>query len=118
MIEAQIGSRCQDLAVSLITRDLAEFRSLDPQSIISVGSYFRHMHRRENQLCEAAQEIIAVDSRLDPFLVDLAETSLWILLRSQYADTRIRNYISGGTSTHCALYFKRYEKSHGAEEPT
>lgn len=100
----------QELAQFLTDCDIAAFRSLDPQSIISEGSYLRHMHRRWDRLCRAAQEIVAVESRLGPLLADLAEASLWTLHSSQFADTRIRNYVSNGTSTVCALYFKLYEK--------
>jgi len=98
----------QDLAHFLTDCDIAAFYSLDPQSIISEGPYLRYMHRRWDRLCGAAQEIIAVESRLGPLLADLAEASLWTLLRSQLADTRIRNYVLDRTSTACALYFKLY----------
>ncbi|KAI4093047.1 MAG: hypothetical protein LQ339_007770 [Xanthoria mediterranea] len=100
----------QDLAHSLTDCDIAAFRSLDPQSIISEGPYLRHMHRRWDRLCGAAQEMVTVESRLGPLLADLAEASLWTLLRSQFADNHIRNYISDGTSTAYALYFKLYER--------
>ncbi len=100
----------QDLAHFLTDCDIAAFCSLDPQSIISEGPYLRQMHRRWDRLCGAAQEVIAVESRLGPLLADLAEASLLTLLRSQLADTRIRNYVLDGTSTACALYFKLYEQ--------
>ena len=72
----------QDLAHSLTVSDVAVFRSLDPQSIISGGSQFQRINRRWNWLCGAAQDLVTADglvageSRcLASHLADVAEAS-------------------------------------------
>ena len=74
----------QDLADSLTESDEIAFESLHPRDIIREDSNFRHLHVRWNKLCQAVEEIIAVDGGLSPPLADLAKASLRTMLFLHY----------------------------------
>jgi len=63
----------EELADSLTDEDLAAFLLPPPQSIIDEASDFQYVNRRVDGLRRAVQEIIAAESGLVSFLVNLAK---------------------------------------------
>ena len=69
-------TRPEDLAQLLTEDDLAAFRLLDAQSVISHGPRFQELHTRWDRLCMEAQEIVEFKSGFCSPLTHLAQVSL------------------------------------------